>query len=275
MQPGATWCGRRDLGLDEEEASVAAIANEDGRHRLERLEVHGLTYHYPGTEAGITSIDLVLDRGEFVVITGRIGAGKTTLLRTILGLLPADDGEVRWNHTPLDDLAEFMTPPQTAYTPQVPRLFSMTLRDNLLLGSDAAETAVSASMHTATLDRDLAAMPEGLETTVGPRGVRLSGGQMQRSAAARMLIRQPEILVFDDVSSALDVDTEHILWERFFQDLGGATALVVSHRKPALRRADRIVVLRNGQIEAEGTADELMRDSGEFRRLWSGDFDGQ
>jgi ATP-binding cassette subfamily B protein len=278
LLPGATWrdlVRSRDLGLDEEEASVAAIANEDGRHRLERLEVHGLTYHYPGTEAGITNIDLVLDRGEFVVITGRIGAGKTTLLRTILGLLPADDGEVRWNHTPLDDLAEFMTPPQTAYTPQVPRLFSMTLRDNLLLGSDAAETAVSASMHTATLDRDLAAMPEGLETTVGPRAVRLSGGQMQRSAAARMLIRQPEILVFDDVSSALDVDTEHILWDRFFQDLGGATALVVSHRKPALRRADRIVVLRNGQIEAEGTADELMRDSAEFRRLWSGDFDGQ
>jgi ATP-binding cassette subfamily B protein len=278
LLPGATWrdlVRSRDLGLDEEEASVAAIANEDGRHRLERLEVHGLTYHYPGTEAGITNIDLVLDRGEFVVITGRIGAGKTTLLRTILGLLPADDGEVRWNHTPLDDLAEFMTPPQTAYTPQVPRLFSMTLRDNLLLGSDAAETAVSASVHTATLDRDLAAMPDGLETTVGPRGVRLSGGQMQRSAAARMLIRQPEILVFDDVSSALDVDTERILWERFFQDFGGATALVVSHRKPALRRADRIVVLRNGQIEAEGTADELMRDSAEFRRLWSGDFDGQ
>jgi ATP-binding cassette subfamily B protein len=279
LLPGATWrdlVRPRNLGLDETNASVADLPDPGNRrHRLDRLEVRGLTYHHPGTKAGITGIDLVLDRGELVVITGRIGAGKTTLLRTILGLLPTDDGEVRWNGTPLSDLAEFMTPPQAAYTPQVPRLFSMTLRDNLLLGSDAAERAVSASVHTATLDRDLAAMPEGLETTVGPRGVRLSGGQMQRSAAARMFVRRPEILVFDDVSSALDVDTERSLWERLFRDFEGTTALVVSHRKPALRRADRIVVLRNGGIEAEGTADELLRDSAEFRRLWSADFDEQ
>lgn len=280
LLPGATWrdlVEPRNLGLDESNASVAASGSGTGnrRHRLDHLEVRGLTYHHPGTNAGITDIDLVLDRGEFVVITGRIGAGKTTLLRAILGLLPADGGEVRWNGTPLSDLAEFMTPPQAAYTPQVPRLFSMTLRDNLLLGSPAAETAVSASVHTATLDQDLAAMPEGLETTVGPRGVRLSGGQMQRSAAARMFVRRPEILVFDDVSSALDVDTERLLWERLFRDFEGTTALVVSHRKPALRRADRIVVLRNGRIEAEGTADELLRESAEFRRLWSGDSDEQ
>ena len=280
LLPGATWrdlVKPRNLGLDESTAPVGASVTGTGnrRHRLDRLEVRGLTYHHPGTSAGITDVDLVLDRGEFVVITGRIGAGKTTLLRTILGLLPADGGEVRWNGTPLSDLAEFMTPPQAAYTPQVPRLFSMTLRDNLLLGSHAAETAVSASVHTATLDRDLAAMPEGLETTVGPRGVRLSGGQMQRSAAARMFVRRPEILVFDDVSSALDVDTERLLWERLFRDFEGTTALVVSHRRPALRRADRIVVLRNGRIEAEGTTDELLRESAEFRRLWSGDFDEQ
>jgi ATP-binding cassette subfamily B protein len=275
LLPGATWrdlVTSRDLGLKEADAPMAVVDAKSDRRSLERLEIRGLTYRHRGTKGGITDVDLTVDRGEFVVVTGRIGAGKTTLLRVILGLLPADAGEIRWNGELVRDLAGFMTPPQTAYTPQVPRLFSMTLRENLLLGNEAGAGDVSASVHTATLERDLAAMPEGLDTTVGPRGVRLSGGQMQRSAAARMFVRRPELLVFDDLSSALDVETESVLWERLFRDFEGATALVVSHRKPALRRADRIVVLRNGRIDGEGTTEELLRNSREFRRMWSGDF---
>ena len=275
LLPGATWTDLvepRDLELAGDTAAGSREADSFGRERqpLQRLEIHEMTYQHPGSAAGITNIDLTLDHGEFVVITGRIGAGKTTLLRAILGLLPAA-GEVRWNGEPVGDVTDFMTPPYVAYTPQVPRLFSMSLRDNLLLGSEVADREVAASIRTATLERDVAEMPDGLETTVGPRGVRLSGGQIQRAAAARMFVRRPELLVFDDLSSALDVDTERILWDRLFADFAGATALVVSHRKPALRRADRIVVLRSGEIEAEGTADELMGTSAEFRRLWSGD----
>ena len=276
LLPGATWRNLvtgRDLELEEAGAPVVVAVTPSDRRRLERLEIRGLTYHHPGTTSGLTDVDLTVERGEFVVVTGRIGAGKTTLLRVILGLLPADAGEIRWNGEVVTDLAQFMTPPHTAYTPQVPRLFSMTLRENLLLGNDAGSGDLSASVHTATLEQDLIGMPEGLDTTVGPRGVRLSGGQMQRSAAARMFLRRPELLVFDDLSSALDVETEAVLWQRLFRDFAGATALVVSHRKPALRRADRIIVLRNGRIEATGTAAELLRNSAEFRRMWSGDRD--
>jgi ATP-binding cassette subfamily B protein len=90
-----------------------------------------------------------------------------------------------------------------------------------------------------------------------------------------MLAREPELFVFDDLSSALDVETEQLLWDRLFSDTGRATALVVSHRRPALQRANRVIVMRDGRIEATGTADELLETSQEFRRLWSGDFDSE
>ena len=239
------------------------------RERLEMLEVRGLSYRYPGTEAGIEDIDLRIPRGSFTVVTGRIGSGKTTLLRALLGLLDADRGEVVWNGRVVDDPASFLVPPRTAYTPQIPRLFSMSLRDNLLMGLDTADEQLAAAIESAVLEADLAAMPEGLDTKVGPLGVRLSGGQVQRTASARMFVRDPEMYVFDDLSSALDVETEKVLWERLFADRSRATSLVVSHRRPALRRADQIVVMNEGRIETTGTLSELLETSAELQRLWS------
>ena len=176
--------------------------------RLALLEARGLTYRHPQSGRGIAAVDLRLPRGTLTVVTGRVGAGKTTLLRALLGLLPAEAGEIRWNGHVVDDAASFFVPPRAAYTAQVPRLFSETLKQNILLGLPDDPAALAAAVRGAVLEHDVQALEAGLETPVGTRGVKLSGGQVQRTAAARMLVRGAELLVIDDLSSALDVETE-------------------------------------------------------------------
>lgn len=237
--------------------------------RLETLEVVNLALRHPETGRGIEDVSFKLERGSMTVVTGRIGSGKTTLLRAVLGLLEPQAGEVRWNGRKIEHSARFLVPPRVAYTPQAPTLLSGTVRDNILLGLPNRDGRLARAVHSAVLERDLAGFPDGLETVIGSRGMRLSGGQIQRTAAARMFVREPELLVFDDLSSALDVETEQALWERVSEQ--GATCLVASHRRAVLERADQILLLEEGRVTARGKLEALLKTSAEMRRLCAGE----
>ncbi len=251
---------------------VAAAKQTPGS--LKTVEARDLSFQYPTSGRGIQKIDLQLTRGSFTVVTGRIASGKTTLLRVLLGLLPRKDGEVRWNGRVIEDLASFLVPPRCAYIAQVPWLFSGTLKENILLGLPDDTLAIKQAIHLSVLEGDIEQMPAGLETVIGPKGVRLSGGQVQRTAAARMFVHQADLYVMDDLSSALDVETEELLWNRL-ETMPDSTCLVVSHRRAAFRRADKIIVLKDGEIESQGTLKELLAISPEMQLLWKEQHDGE
>jgi ATP-binding cassette, subfamily B, bacterial len=238
----------RVLPIERRQRGVRPDASRPERVPLQRLDVVGLAARYPGG-AGVRDISFSMQRGEFVVLTGPVGAGKSTLLRALLGLAWQAEtvGEVRWNGEPLGDRGAFLVPPNAAFLPQVPQLVSDTVRDNVGLGPVPADDLGRALFLAAIYD-DVQQLPEGDQTLIGPRGLRLSGGQRQRLATARALVHAPELVVLDDLSSAVDVETELQLWDNLAA--AGLTVLAVSHRAVAFERADQVLRLDHGTLGA-------------------------
>ncbi len=248
------FAGGRDLmdlppGLDlVSGAAPAAVPGE--RERLEQLELVDLTAVHEDGTLGATGVDLVVRRGELVLLVGQIGSGKSSLLSSLAGLV-AYRGQLRWNGRVVEDPETFLRPGRVAHVAQVPRVLSGTFADNIRLDHDRD---VARSVADARLGRDVADAG-GVEALVGHRGVRLSGGQVQRLALARALAADAELLVADDVSSALDATTEVELWESLRRR--GSTVIGATTKRAALARADRVVVLVEGRVAAAGPWAEL------------------
>ncbi|GAB3172734.1 ABC-type multidrug transport system fused ATPase/permease subunit [Micromonospora palomenae] len=235
-------------------AGTAPAPVPPARRPLRRLELAGFgALHSDGTLA-VRDVDLTVDRGQLVLVVGPVGSGKSSLLRALAGIVH-HVGTLRWNGEPVTEPELFLRPQQVGYVGQLPRVLSGTVADNIALGH---EVDAAGAVSTAQLDHDLAAAGGGLGLLIGHKGTRLSGGQLQRLALARALAPRTELLVADDVSSALDVTTELALWAALREH--GVTVVGSTSKRAALVRADHVVVLRDGAVAAQGPWRDLEDD---------------
>jgi ATP-binding cassette subfamily B protein len=221
------------------------------RQGLRWLRAEGLRVVHPDGTVALDDAAIDVRAGELVVVTGPVASGKSTLLRLLAGLETSESGVIWWNGDEVDEPSRFLRPPNCAYVAQTPRLVSGTVAENVALDHDVD---VAGALVLAQLDEDVA-RAGGPATIIGHRGLRLSGGQAQRLATARAAASESELLVLDDLSSALDVMTERQVWRHL--RAAGRTVVASSYKRVALELADRVVVLDGGRVTAEGPWHEL------------------
>lgn len=251
------------------EASPAKELFETSHVQGGAIEFRGLTFRYPlGKSDCLKDISLRIPAGSTVGIVGRTGAGKSTLLKVLLRLYPISPGQVYIDGQDLMQLEVTGMRDRVGYVPQDASLFSATIGDNISFGGDYDPADVRRAAELAAVEADIAARAEGLDTLLGEKGVRLSGGQKQRVALARALVRNPAILLLDDVFAALDYQTQADLLENLREAEAGRTTLIVSQRVAAVKHAQVILVLENGRVCEQGTHDELIAAGGMYYKLY-------
>ncbi len=233
-----------------------------------RLEFDRLTFAYPGGPEVLHDLSFTVAPGEWVAIVGRTGAGKSTIAHLLARFYPVPRGSLRWGGRDLNDLPVRALREVLGYVPQETFLFSEPLRENIRYGDPSLpEEAVQRAARVAHLLGDIEAFPERMDQRVGERGVTLSGGQKQRTALARVVARDPRLVILDDVFASVDAETEAAILAELGEFLRGRTTLQIAHRVASIRRADRVIVLDAGRIVEEGPLDALRRRDGPFAAM--------
>ncbi len=235
------------------------------------ITIKGLTFSYPGTEAEVLkNVSLEIPEGSFVGVLGKTGSGKTTLINLFNRMLDPPEGTVLMGGVDVRSYDLHLLRSQFGFVPQDTFLFSATVKENLGYALEDPEDRTL--MHVAeisTINRDVADFPDRWETEVGERGVTLSGGQKQRIAISRALAKDPPILVFDDALSAVDTESEEKILGELLEYRKGRTNIVVSHRVSTLMRADKILVLEEGNVVQHGTHECLIEEEGFYREIFN------
>jgi ATP-binding cassette subfamily B protein/subfamily B ATP-binding cassette protein MsbA len=247
---------------------VAPIRHAHGAVRFDQVQ-----FHYRPDVPVLRGVSVVVPAGERVALVGMSGAGKSTLLKLLMRFYDVTDGAICIDGKDIRDLPIAYLRQQIGFVQQEPFLFNGTVRDNLLYGDlradqDRLETAARA----ARAHEFVAALPEGYDTWIGERGVKLSVGQKQRVSIARTLLKDPPIVIFDEATSNIDTETEVKIREALVELTTGRTTFIIAHRLSTLHDVDRIVVLDTGRVVEDGRHDELLSRGGVYAGLYEAQF---
>ncbi|MEH0740950.1 ABC transporter ATP-binding protein [Vibrio cholerae] len=255
------------LSIGEEQRPVSTV-NPFTPDREVDVSIEKVNFAYNEENKVLRDLSLTIPAGKKVALVGASGGGKSTLIQLLIGVYQPDSGIIRFNGEPCQDISFDIIRDQIAVVLQQPILFNDSLRHNLTLGSDYPDEQLWQALEIAQMHDVIRQLSEGLETQVGRNGIRLSGGQRQRLAIARMVLSNPKFVILDEATSALDTATEAALHRALTEFLKGRTTLIVAHRLSAVKQADLIYVLEDGQVTQVGTHGELVEQQGLYQTLY-------
>jgi ATP-binding cassette subfamily C protein len=230
------------------------------------LEIRGLNFSYKKENQTLKDINIKAEKGKKIAIVGETGGGKSTLASLIVGFYTPDSGEILYDGINYDEIGLDLIRDHVYLVLQSPHLFNNTIRYNLTFGKDVSQEELKSAIRVAQLEDFIYGLESGLDEIVGKNGVKLSGGQRQRLSIARMIIAKPNIVILDESTSSLDVQTEDDLFLELSSFLKQRTTIIIAHRLSTITKADYIYLLQDGLIAEEGKYDELLKADGVFAR---------